>query len=175
MNFYQLIRQYNLPDSTQIHPESLRHPQDTFQTPSRHPTDTRKQSTFWLIRGHWEKRQQLDMTTSIQLFMIYMTSKLPQTSARHPQNDQDTHRHHPDTPQTQAFLGIRDHWKKRQYLSWQDFFTFLPTDLVSIPPQTHSDSIQTPSDTIQTPPGIGVFYAIQGTRIQTISEYHGLI
>ena len=106
------------------------------------------------------------MTTSIQLFMIYMTSKLPQTSARHPQNDQDTHRHHPDTPQTKAFLGIRDHWKKRQYLSWQDFFTFLPTDLVSIPPQTHSDSIQTPSDTIQKPPGIGVFYAIQGTRIK---------
>ena len=106
------------------------------------------------------------MTTSIQLFMIYMTSKLPQTSARHPQIDQDTHRHHPDTPQTKAFLGIRDHWKKQLYLSWQDFFTFLQTDLLSIPPQTHSDSIQTPSDTIQTPPGISVFYAIHGTWIK---------
>ena len=142
-----LIRHYNLPDSIQSHPESLRHSQDTFQTPLRHPTDTRKQSTFWFIGGHWEKRQQLDMTTSIQLFMIYMTSKLPQTSARHPQNDQDTHRHHPDTPQTQAFLGIRNHWKKRQYLSWQYFFLhfyqqiwyqFLPrhTQTLSRHPQT---------------------------------------
>ena len=48
------------------------------------------------------------MTTSIQLFMIYMTSKLPQTSARHPQNDQDTHRY-PQILQKQCLcLGVSE-------------------------------------------------------------------
>ena len=77
-----------------------------------------------------------------------------------PRYDTDTVRH-PQTPSRQpseqAFLLIRGHWKERQYLSWHDFYTFLPTDLVLIHPQTYSDSIQTPSDTIQTPPGIGLF------------------
>ena len=106
MIFYQLIWQYNLPEGIQSHPESLRHPQDTFQTPSRHPTDTRKQSTFWLIGGHWEKRQQLDMTTSIQLFMIYMTSQLLQTSAR---CDPDTVRHSQTPSRQPPDIGVSNY------------------------------------------------------------------
>ena len=115
------------------------------------------------------------MTTSIKLFMIHMTSKLPQTSARHPQNDPDTQRHHPDTPQTQAFLRIRGHWEKRQYQSWHDFYTFLPTDLVLIHPQTPPDPSQTLPDTIQTPQDIDIFMQYRALEEKAISEYHGLI
>ena len=83
-----------------------------------------------------------------------------------------------DTIQTNPDIGvlrIRGHWKKRQYLSWHDFYTFLQTDLVLIHPQTHSDSIQTPTDTIQTPPGIGIFMQYRALEEKTISEYHDLI
>ena len=97
------------------------------------------------------------MMTSIQLFMIYMTSILPQTFARHPQiwsrHPQTPSRHPPDI----GVLRIRGHWKKGQYLSWHDFYTFLPTDLVIMHPQTPLDPIQTLPDTIQAPQDIGIF------------------
>ena len=74
----------------------------------------------------------------------------------------ETHRHHPDTPQTDiGTLRIRRQRKKRDYLSWHDY-TFLPTDLVLIHTQTPSDLTQTLPDTIQTPQDIRHFYAIQG-------------
>ena len=82
-----------------------------------------------------------------------------------------------DTIQTNPDIGvlrIRGHWKKGQYLSWHDFYTCFPTDLVLIHPQTlsdriqtpsrhHPDTIQTPPDTIKTPPDICVFIHIHRT------------
>ena len=113
------------------------------------------------------------MMTSIQLFMIYMTSILPQTFARHPQiwsrHPQTPSRHPPDI----GVLRIRGHWKKGQYLSWHDFYTFLPTDLVLMHPQTPLDPIQTLPDTIQTPQDI--FMQYRALEEKVISEYHGLI
>ena len=76
----------------------------------------------------------------------------------------ETHRHHPDTPQTDiGTLRIRRQRKKRDYLSWHDY-TFLPTDLVLIHTQTPSDLTKTLPDTIQTPQDIRHFHAIQGTE-----------
>ena len=154
MNFYQLIWHYNPPDSIQSHPNTL-------QTPYRHPPDTPQTPqnvVLFGVGGHWEKRQYDDFYSTVyDLYDICTPPDICQTPPDMIQTPSDTHRHHPDNPQTQAFLLIRGHWKERQYLSWHDFYTFLPTDLVLIHPQTHSDSIQTPSDTIQTPPGIGLF------------------
>ena len=105
--------------------------------------------------------------------MIYMTSILPQTFARHPQiwsrHPQTPSRHPPDI----GVLRIRGHWKKGQYLSWHDFYTFLPTDLVLMHPQTPLDPIQTLPDTIQTPQDI--FMQYRALEEKVISEYHGLI
>ena len=96
------------------------------------------------------------MTTSIQLFMIYMTSLLPQTSARHPkiwsrhcQTPTDTIqtpcRHNPYTPKHRRFYAIQSTGiKDNIWVSWPNIIS-LPTDLVLIHPQTLSDPIQTTS------------------------------
>ena len=86
----------------------------------------------------------------------------------------ETHRHHPDTPQTDiGALRIRGHRKKREYLSWHDFYTFLPTDLVLIHIQTPSDLTQTLTDTIQTPQDIDIVMQYGALKENAISEYHG--
>ena len=77
--------------------------------------------------------------------------------------------------QTQALLCIRGHRKKREYLSWHDFYTFLPTDLVLIHIQTPSDLTQTLPDTIQTPQDIDIVMQYGALKENAISEYHGLI
>ena len=91
--------------------------------------------------------------------MIQTPTDTIQTPSRHP----------PDI----GVLRIRGHWKKGQYLSWHDFYTFLPTDLVIMHPQTPLDPIQTLPDTIQTPQDI--FMQYRALEEKVISEYHGLI
>ena len=87
----------------------------------------------------------------------------------------ETHRHHPDTPQTDiGTLRIRSHRKIRAYLIWHDY-TFLPTDLVLIHTQTPSDLTQTLPDTIQTPQDIDIVMQYGALKENAISEYHGLI
>ena len=108
-----------------------------------------------------------------------MTSILPQTYMPDtPRYDPDTVRH-PQTPSRHppdiGVLRIRGHWKKGQYLSWHDFYTFLPTDLVLMHPQTPLDPIQTLPDTIQTPQDIDIVMQYGALKENAISEYHGLI
>ena len=87
----------------------------------------------------------------------------------------ETHRHHPDTPQTDiGTLRIRRQRKKRDYLSWHDY-TFLPTNLVLIHFQTPSDLTQTLPDTIQTPQDIDSVLQYRALKENPISEYYGLI
>ena len=94
--------------------------------------------------------------------MIQTPTDTIQTPSRHP----------PDI----GVLRIRGHWKKGQYLSWHDFYTFLPTDLVLMHPQTPLDPIQTLPDTIQTPQDIDIFFMqYRALEEKVISEYHGLI
>ena len=93
--------------------------------------------------------------------MIQTPTDTIQTPSRHP----------PDI----GVLRIRGHWKKGQYLSWHDFYTFLPTDLVIMHPQTPLDPIQTLPDTIQTPQDIDIFMQYRALEKKVISEYHGLI
>ena len=116
------------------------------------------------------------MTTSVyDLYDICTPPDICQTPPDMIQTPSDTHRHHPDNPQTQAFLLVRGHWKERQYLSWHDFYTFLPTDLVLIHPQTPPDPSQTLPDTIQTPQDIDIVMQYRALKENAISEYHGLI
>ena len=64
--------------------------------------------------------------------------------------------------------------KKREYLSWHDFYAFLPTNLVLIHIQTPSDLTQT-IQTIQTPQDLDIVMQYGALKENAISEYHGLI
>ena len=77
-----------------------------------------------------------------------------------PRYDPDTVRH-PQTPSRHPpGIGVFNYLRALEEKAISELarlLYILPTDLVLIYPQTHSDSIQTPSDTIQTPPDIGIF------------------
>ena len=103
LNFCQLIWHYNPPDSIQSHPTPSRHLPDTLQTPSRHPTDTQKFSTFWPWEVTGRKGNSLIwwLLFNCLWFIWHLYSPdICQTPPDMIQTASDTHRHHPDTPQT---------------------------------------------------------------------------
>ena len=87
VNFVHLFWHYHTLGNIQDHLDTIqthpRHPPDTLQTLTRRPLKPQIQFNYPL---HWGRVVVLllRITASIQLFMIYMTSILPQTSAWHP-------------------------------------------------------------------------------------------
>ena len=111
------------------------------------------------VGGHWEKKQQVNILSVIQLFSIHMTYIPPQTSARHTKTSfrhpQTLSRHYPDTPNIGVFAYERALEEKAIAESNDSLYStvFNLYDTYTTPDicQTHLDIIQTPPDTIQTP------------------------
>ena len=87
--------------------ECARHPPDSSQTPSRHPSDTPIYATFWPIRGNREKRKKLMKMSLIRCLSIACISYPPRQYPESPRQPSDTSqtpsRHPSDTPKYRNF------------------------------------------------------------------------
>ena len=108
--------------------------------------------------GHWMKKQQMNITTLVQLFSIHMISIPPKTSARHPQttsrHPQTLSRHSPDTPDIGVFAyerALEERAIAASNDSYSTVFNLYDTYTTQDICQTPLHIIQTPPDTIQTP------------------------
>ena len=86
------------------YPESLTQPPDTSQTPSRHPSNTPKYSTFWPIQGNKQKSSQLIKISLLRCLSIVCTSypqtvsRVTHTTPRHPSDTFQTPFRHSEAP-----------------------------------------------------------------------------
>ena len=138
-------------------PECARHPPDTSQIHSRHPTDTPKYGTFWPIRDNWEKRKQLlkiCLNGCLSIACIsYPSRQYPEPFRQPPDTFQTPYRH----PKRHIFTHPRQLGERNQLIKIS-IIRFLPiawrpppTDSILSHPDNHQTPLRYPPVTLHTP------------------------